>query len=149
MNKPSIEILKKQLLEAQEALDQADRKSRESQTVLWKEIISNPDNYEWMCQPTVYKQFPERIQIDGVIVKHRIKPDILKKWKEGGFATFHTDLMEEDRWFGIVYYRTDENILTHDGGGTLVLKDPKLCSDEEWNMICSGNIPDKFKRVGK
>lgn len=44
------------------------------------------------------------------------------------------------------YFRTDENILTHDGGGTLVLNDPKLCNDEEWARLASGDVPAKFVR---
>jgi hypothetical protein len=45
-----------------------------------------------------------------------------------------------------MYIRTSENILTHVSGGTLVLKDPMLCNDAEWDLICSGNIPAKYKR---
>jgi hypothetical protein len=44
------------------------------------------------------------------------------------------------------YYRTEENILARGGGGWLVLRDPKLCSDEEWAAIAAGNIPKKFIR---
>ena len=42
------------------------------------------------------------------------------------------------------YFRTEENILTYDGGGYCVLKEPKLCSDEQWESIKNGIIPDKF-----
>jgi hypothetical protein len=41
------------------------------------------------------------------------------------------------------YFRTEENVLTHEGGGYLLLKDCCLCTDEEWEGIKKGNF-EKF-----
>lgn len=43
------------------------------------------------------------------------------------------------------YFRI-EGLLLHDHGGWILLKDRQLCSDEEWNQIKNGNIPEKFLR---
>jgi hypothetical protein len=42
------------------------------------------------------------------------------------------------------YHRTEEGILTNEGGGTHVLDTPRLCSDAEWAQILSGDVPAKF-----
>lgn len=44
------------------------------------------------------------------------------------------------------YYRTEDGILTHEGGGWCLLKEPALCSDIEWEALKAGTVPDKFKK---
>lgn len=51
----------------------------------------------------------------------------------------------DERLNSVLYYRDEDNILTHKGGGYILLKDPKLCSDEEWEAIKKGDIPEKFE----
>ena len=46
----------------------------------------------------------------------------------------------------VQYFLTDEGILTHRGGGYCILNDPKLCTDEEYERICQGDIPERFFR---
>ena len=51
---------------------------------------------------------------------------------------------EEIKIVGMDYYLTEENIIHNTGGGTLLLDTPRLCSDEQWEQILSGNIPATF-----
>jgi hypothetical protein len=46
----------------------------------------------------------------------------------------------------VVYYRIN-NILLHEGGGWLLIKDKQLCNDEEWELIKKGEIPEKFWNI--
>lgn len=43
-----------------------------------------------------------------------------------------------------VRYYVRYGVLFRDGGGYLTLKDEQPCSDEEWERIKSGDIPEKF-----
>lgn len=43
------------------------------------------------------------------------------------------------------YYRNEYGVLSHTGGGWILLQDGIPCSDEEWEAIKSGDIPEKFK----
>jgi len=45
----------------------------------------------------------------------------------------------------VKYYRV-HGILLHEGGGYIVLKDKQPCSDEEWEQIKGGHIPEKFDK---
>lgn len=44
------------------------------------------------------------------------------------------------------YYRNEYGVLDHDGGGWILMRDGIPCSDEEWEEIKQGRIPDKFKK---
>jgi hypothetical protein len=77
---------------------------------------------------------------DGVYVQKRVKEDLFRDYAEKFGSS------ESNDWEGMFYVRTDENILIADSGGTLVLKTPLICSDEDWATICSGNIPDRYIR---
>jgi hypothetical protein len=44
----------------------------------------------------------------------------------------------------VTYYRNEYGVLNHSGGGYVLLKDGIPCSDDEWEQIKEGNIPDKF-----
>ena len=142
-------LLQQQIAELEKQQNDLDRKSREAQSEAWKVIHGNKDNYEWRvevkedldwCNGEIKKI------THGVKVEQRIKPEVLAEWKKGGFSTFSSDLQKEDRWFGMFYYRTDENILYHKGGGYSILNDVKLCNDEEWALIVANKIPSKFIR---
>jgi hypothetical protein len=45
----------------------------------------------------------------------------------------------KERRTSVKYFRM-ENILMHDGGGFLILKDPQHCNDEEWEELKKGNF---------
>lgn len=142
----TVEELKAQLAIAEKEARKADELARKAQQEKWQELCKVSDNWEWLVVENEYTKFITQEKIKGASVNKRMKPEILKAWKAGGYSTFSSDMQEEDRWFGMFYYRTDENILTHDGGGHSVLATPKLCNDAEWEQILSGDIPEKFKR---
>ena len=139
-----VEELRAALIEAEAVVKQEDEARRKLQQARWAEIIRFPGSWEWSVAPTTYRDFGGEIFI-GARIMRRIKPEILGEWKQGGTATFHSDDMD-GQWLGMFYHRTDENILTHIGGGHLILRDPKLCSDSEWSQILAGMIPMKFLR---
>ncbi len=141
---PTAEELRKMLKEAENAERDADELNREAQSAAWKVITENPDNYEWQVKEVSCLSFDNAII--GLSVSCRIKPLLIKEWSKGGYSTFSSDYQQIDRWFGMFYFRTDEGILTHEGGGHCVLKTPKLCSDIEWEKMRKGNIPLKFRK---
>jgi len=112
-------------------LREREEKERALQEAEWETLVKNPKNWEWQ----VYEATHSWSGTKGLRVEKRIKPRVIKK-----YPSYH----EYKEWRGMLYYRTDENILTHTGGGVCILKDPKLCSDEEWEQIKSGSIPEKF-----
>jgi hypothetical protein len=141
-----MKTLREQIEELEEQARQQDREQREAQSKAYSAMTSDPANWEW-CSTRVSNDSWGKPDPEGAFcrVSKRIKPEALAKWKEGGHSTFASDY-QDGQWHGIVYHRTEENILTHGGGGHLVLKDPMLCNDQEWEQICSGNIPTKYLR---
>lgn len=136
--------LQQQLDEAKKLQQQLDDKRRKAQDLRWHEIVSNKDNFEWKVEPSVQCRHSTQEKVSGLRVFKRVKPEILDEWVKGGFPSFESGFQEPGRWYGMFYFRTEENILTYDGGGYCVLKEPKLCSDEQWESIKNGVIPDKF-----
>ena len=130
----------KQLRDQQAAIESAiltaDRVQRERQSLAWNAITADPNNWEWSIHPKAF----------GAVVSKRVRPDMVRAWAANGLSSFASDFQEPDRWFGMTYYRTSENILTHQGGGHMVLNDPMLCNDDEWAAIVAGNIPAKYIR---
>jgi hypothetical protein len=139
--------LRAQLKAAEDAEREADRAKRKSQDEAWGVLTTNPDNWEWRATPARRQPFLSNAPaLRGAVVEMRLKQDVLEAWAANGPATFSSDYEDKGRWFGMFYYRTDENILTHEGGGHLVLRDPKLCNDAEWADIRAGKPAAKFKR---
>jgi hypothetical protein len=143
---PTANELREMLKKAEEDEQAEDRNKREAQTKAWKVITSNPDNWEWSITPETYSSyFQDSNKLVGLRISKRVNPEVVKEWEKGGFPTFSNDYHKPSIWHGMFYHRTDENILTNEGGGHCILKVPKLCSDKEWKEIEKGNIPDKFK----
>ena len=44
----------------------------------------------------------------------------------------------------VTYYRF-HGVLMHCSGGTTIIKTPQLCSDEQWEELKKGNIPEDWK----
>lgn len=143
--KKTVEELREEIRVAEEALREEDRISRKAQSAAWEKMAGDPSSWEYMVTPSTYRCWSKDPERTGLRVQMRVKPELLKEFKEGGLSTFSSDYMEEGRWFGMFYYRTEEQILYHDGGGHCALKDVKLCSDEEWERISKGDIPEKFR----
>ena len=139
-----------ELQDALRALDAAEKAEHEAQDKArkeaWKIVVANPDNYEWNVNKSKVQKFFTDEVYDGLRVQKRLRPEAVE-----AFNNVYVHPVDEDRikWYGMVYYRTDENIMTQDSGGTHVLREPVLCSDEEWAQIAAGNIPVKFYWVGK
>lgn len=127
---------------------EADMESRARQQEAWKKLAADPENWEWLVdavgtyRSNLANDWPG---CECCRVQKRIRPELLAAWAKGGFSTFSND-WQEPGWRGMVYIRTNEGILTHAGGGHLILRDPMLVSDEEWAQICAGDIPAKYKR---
>lgn len=140
----SIEELRAKIAESQKQIQQLEDEKREEQSAAWDEITKNPSNWEWHIEPKIRKEFFTTEIMNGAQISKRIKPEVVKEWESKGPSTFSSDFQRINQWHGMFYYRTDENIITEDGGGHVLLKTPKLCSDEEWAAILAGNIPAKF-----
>ena len=105
------------------------------------------DNIEKEKENWEYRAFPKKEEIwekgliEGLRVETRLKPAVIKKLKEVGIQ------LAAEYWQGMFYYRTDENIICQgDGGGELILIIQKICSDEEWDRIAKGDIPERLLR---
>jgi hypothetical protein len=143
--------LRAALAKAEEAERKSNRAKEEAAYKSLKELLLT-DPWEYIITPWEYKQFMNPNPIKGATIERRLGPETIAEWEARTGFSFRDACNarmgghDNTKWHGMFYYRTDENILTHDGGGTHVLRDPKLCSDEEWAQILSGNIPNKFKR---
>lgn len=92
----------------------------------------------WTVEPVQYRGFASDPKYEGAFVAKRTveTPEFV--------AEFGPLSAEDLAPRGFFYRRTDEGILTHEGGGTMVLETPRLCSDAEWQSILAGDIPEKF-----
>ncbi len=124
----------------------AERSQREAQTAAWRALSSDPTSWEWHARPEERQGFIGDPQTSGLRISARIKPALLEKWRKGGLPLTSTDA-QEGRWLGMFYWRTDEGILTHKSGGHMILRDPVLCSDEQWAALEQGDVPRKWQRV--
>jgi len=109
----------------------------------FKEVRNNPDNWEWRVIPTTESSFMNDTKYNGIRVEKRIKQQILKDNLEE-FRCVGSDFTQLDRWFGMFYYRTEENILHSTGGGYYTLNSPMLCNDQEWQDILMLKIANKY-----
>ena len=128
-------------LEAQlKELDRAEREARE-QKHKRAVIAYSALPLEWKCTPVEWVDWATKKKYPGVRVQCR---------KElvayAGYIAEFGDHSDRNEWKGMTYYRTEENILTSNSGGSCVLNEPKLCNDEEWAAILAGNIPEKYRK---
>lgn len=138
-----IKELKLQLEAAEREMKVAYEKEQKIQAEIWKNIISDPESYDWDITPDEMHDYRSNVILHGVSVKRKIKDKIFRSWKSNGYST----LYPSNENLGMFYYRTNENILTFCGGGVWVLNTPMLCSDEEWKNILEGNIPRKYIKL--
>ena len=120
----TVQELEAQLFAAKAEEKTKDRERKQAQDVAWKLIVADPDSFEWKVEPFKYIRYfdDKRIPTEGAQVAMRVKPEILQAWNANGYGIFSNDYQAPDRWFGMFYYRTEEGILTRDGGGYCVLK---------------------------
>lgn len=144
---PTIKELEEQLAAAKAAEAAESIAKGKIAADAWNTMCRNPDAFEWSVRPDKYSVWAwdsyDRAQVDGLYVMKRLKDEAIESYRAVYGRVTDTD---RTQWKGMFYYRTDEGILTHDGGGTVVLRDPMLCSDAEWAELVAGRIPAKFKR---
>lgn len=140
---------KAEIQRLQQLAEEQEQEAREQAKEIWQQIVSNQDNFEWTAtavgfvKPNIFTRYAGR---PSVFISKRLKPHVLEAWRERPVRISLSNDYMDGRWQGMKYVLTDEGILTHEGGGTLVLDDPKLCSDVEWQELCSGRVPAKFIR---
>lgn len=131
----------------QQLAEEQEQETRKRANEIWQQIVSNPDNFEWnvtdggIIETSIFTRYAGR---PYVVIRKRLKPDVWDTWSEWYAHVGVAEQYMDGQWQGMKYILTDEGILTHEGGGTLVLNDPKLCSEAEWYDLCVGNVPAKF-----
>jgi hypothetical protein len=140
---PSVHELEQMLEAARKQEQEQDSANRKAQQIKWGQITDTPDNWHWVVTPRSYQSWGKGT-IQGAYIAKHLDADVLADWKRGGPSTFASD-WDDGQSRGMFYYRTRENILTHEGGGHCVLNDPMLCNDEEWEKILAGVIPLKYR----
>lgn len=134
--------------QAEEDRRDYERKKR----LAWYALLKRPGTYEWQVIPTEYETWnwdaELREKIPGARVLRRVREEFVAQFEAewGESVSLGTNMPQDPtKWEGMFYYRTDEGILDHDGGGTYTLRTPKLVSEGEWASILVGDIPEKFK----
>ena len=139
---PTIAELEAQLEELKKQTEQLEAAKRREASLVFNALRKEPSSYEWMCYPQKHIDWMTKIEHDAVRVTRRFRPEVIDE-----FEASHGSLGYGTRdWVGMIYLRTDEGILTHSGGGTMVLNDPMLCSDREWEQLKMGEIAMKYMR---
>lgn len=144
----TIEELKLELAELERIEREASEQQAKDRQASWLAITNDRNSWEWLIKPGTSLRgwgIGNTNEVSGIRINCRVKPDVVGQWmKSNGNRNLPND--RDANWQGMFYYRTDENILTYEGGGTHVLTSvPKLCTDEEWAQLIVGNIPEKFR----
>lgn len=138
-NPNSVEALEAALATAREEREKERVRQRAQVNEEVMMLITNSDNFEWRVTPTSYTHPRSGRIYDALRVERRIKSALVSDFIRKNDITYYLD------WHGMVYYRTDENILYRaELGGTHVLEVPRLCRDDEWEDIREGKIHLKF-----
>jgi len=115
----------------------------------WMSSSRTDPRYEKQLTPIHYADNwtgPRGVEMPALYVLRLFDPVKLAAWEAiyGPALESNESTRRNYANVGMLYVRTDEGILTHDSGGHCVLRDPMLCSDEEWAQMCRGVIPDKY-----
>jgi len=141
----SVAELREELKAAEQLEQKASREADRIRREAWDVLLAQPESWEWRCIPTVYKKWfsrPDSPSIDGIKIDRRLAPVAVEAFT-ARYGRIQDDRMTE--WNGTIYIRTSENILTHCGGGWMILNDPMLCNDQEWADLLAGKIALKYK----
>lgn len=114
----------------------------------WRDLVSCPDNWIWESAGTEIVKADPFTRYAGrpcVRLTKRLRPDVLADWKQGETGGLSEPFMDGNP-LGCRFVLTDEDILTQEGGGYIILNTPRLCNAQEWEAICSGRPPAKFIR---
>lgn len=109
-----------------------DRQFREDSR---KKINSIPPEYSYQVFECDGHFDPDgSFRILRTLTNYQVYQDIIAEY---GFPTFNGFEAEEEVR-SVAYSRNDEGIVTHSGGGYLLLDDPFLCDEDEWIKLKSG-----------
>ena len=128
--------------------DKARAELRKRKLAEWRDLTSYPENWIWESAGSEIVKadnFTRYVGRPCVYLTKRLRPDMLADWKEGGTGGLSEPFMDGNP-LGCRFILTDEGILTHEGGGYIILDTPRLCNAQEWEAICSGRPPAKFIR---
>ena len=144
----SVAELREELKAAVEAEQVESRKRDEVRREAWDVLFAQSDSWEWRCIPTTYSKYmfkADSPSVNGIKVDRRLAPVAVE-----AFVARYGPVLDDrmTQWQGTTYIRTSENILTHCGGGWMVLNDPMLCNDQEWADLLAGRIAPKYKERG-
>lgn len=85
------------------------------------------------------------VETEAIVINRTLMNEEDKREHLDIFGSVNGDWKETIQ--SVVYFRLN-GILLHEGGGYLILEDKVLCSDEEWESIKSGNIPERLMHKG-
>ena len=128
--------------------DKARGELRKRKLAEWRDLTSEPENWVWESAGSEIVKADPFTRYAGrpcVYLTKRLRPDMLADWKQGGTGGLSEPFMDGAP-LGCRFILTDEGILTHEGGGYIILNTPRLCNVQEWEAICGGRPPAKFIR---
>ena len=128
--------------------DKEQAELRKRKLAEWRDLTSEPENWVWESAGSEIVKADPFTRYAGrpcVRLTKRLRPDMLAEWKQGGTGGLSDPFMDGAP-LGCRFILTDEGILTHEGGGYIILNTPRLCNAQEWEAICSGRPPAKFIR---
>lgn len=103
------------------------KKSREK-------IDSIPPKYHYKVAPPGPNDRNDSFRIVRTLTNFEVYEDIKLTYGYPSCNGFETSR----KVVSVAYFRKDK-VVTHDGGGWLLLDDPFFCSDEEWDLLSVGN----------
>jgi len=135
---------KEQIEKLLKELEEEKRLERKDGRKVLKEIRKSM-SYDWHVDIVSMKKWCYRMANNGSNTGIRVqkKADAESVAKLHEFRENYPDVdnvSELMQPYGMVYYRTKENILINTGGGTYVLDVPRLCSDEQWERLKKGDV---------
>lgn len=108
-----------------------DRKFRKESR---EKIDSIPAEYIYeITLPSTHDK-PDSFRIHRILTNRNVYNEIIKEYGHPTFVGFESNEFVNS----VSYYRTN-SIVTHTGGGFLLLHDPFMCDDAEWELLKSGD----------
>jgi hypothetical protein len=98
-------------------------------------VVEKKLGYDWdkeLVEGTEWFEFTEKLQNPEDFTNHM---NLYGSISQSPNESHHS----------VKYYRV-AGVLLHGGSGWICLKDKQPCSDEEWELLKTGDIPEKFKR---
>jgi hypothetical protein len=133
--------------ELKKELELEERKRRESQRERAEEYNKNPITNVFKYSVKVWDIHkscgldPEYSKEEVVITRKWMnREEVLTKMKEEGFGLFNFP----DEVVTSMSYYLYHGVLQHTGGGWVLLKEPQLVSEKQWERLLNGDIPSEM-----